>query len=315
DNWRGTDRAAVHQPFLDRAAGALVPENVRLAVTVEVAGADHRPAGRHGADIGGSGNGAAVHLQFLDRAVGVAQEDVGLAVTVEVAGAARRPARRNAVCDNRRGTDRAAVHQPFLDRAAGALVPENVRLAVTVEVAGADHRPAGRHGADIGGSGNGAPVHLQFLDRAVGVAQEDVGLAVTVEVAGADRRPARRNAVCDNRRGTDRAAVHQPVLDRAAGARVPENVRLAVTVEVAGADHRPAGRHGADIGGSGNGAPVHLQFLDRAVGVAQEDVSLAVTVEVAGADRRPARRNAVCDNRRGTDRAAVHQPFLDRAAG
>src|SRR5208282_251155 len=110
------DRGAIHLP--DRhVAGRVVPENVGLAVAVEVAGADDRPAGggRHGGDVRGGGvqDRGAVHQPDRHIAGRVAPENVAHAVAVEVAGADDRPGGRHGG-DVRRGgvQDRGAVHLP-----------------------------------------------------------------------------------------------------------------------------------------------------------------------------------------------------------
>src|SRR5208282_415348 len=185
------DRGAVHQP--DRhVAGRVAPENVAIAVAVEVAGADDRPgAGRHGADVRGGGiqDRGAVHQPDRHVAGRVVPEQVGPTVAVEVAGADDRPGGRHGG-DVRRGgvQDRGAVHLP--DRhVAGRVVPENVGFAVAVEVALADDRPGtGRYGGDIRGGGvqDRGSVHLPDRHIAARIAPGNVAIAVAVEVVGVD---------------------------------------------------------------------------------------------------------------------------------
>src|SRR5215218_3884953 len=83
--------AAVHLPGRYGAVGVL-PQNVRLAVAVEVAGADHVPVQVYIVDRTGR-RGGAVHLPGRRGATGVMPQNVRLAVAVEIAGADRVPAR------------------------------------------------------------------------------------------------------------------------------------------------------------------------------------------------------------------------------
>ena len=71
-------------------------------------------------------------------------------------------------------------------------------------------------------------------------APQHVGLAVAVEVMLADDREAARHGA-EARRLRDRAAVHQPHRDIAAGI-APQNVALAVAVKIMGGGQRAGGR-------------------------------------------------------------------------
>src|SRR5258708_9588877 len=83
------DTGAIHEPNRNVAAGGVAPQNVALAVTVEVA----RPSDLEvGGDISdarrvGVQDRCAVHFPNRDVAAAIATHDVALAVAVEVAGA------------------------------------------------------------------------------------------------------------------------------------------------------------------------------------------------------------------------------------
>src|SRR5260370_10553720 len=79
------DTRAVHEPNRNVAAG-VAPQNVALAVTVEVAGSDHRPGGWHSSDPRRAWiqNGGADHFSDCSIAAAVAPEDVSLAFPVEI---------------------------------------------------------------------------------------------------------------------------------------------------------------------------------------------------------------------------------------
>ena len=89
---RATDEiGTVHQPDRGRAVVGL-PQDVRLAVAVEIGGCDHVP-GRPWieAHIGSREDVRAVHQPHRRCAIGILPKNVGLAVTVEIAGADRVP--------------------------------------------------------------------------------------------------------------------------------------------------------------------------------------------------------------------------------
>src|SRR5260370_8255389 len=83
---------AVHQPH-GHIAARVTPQDVALAVTVEVAGSDHGPGGGHISDPRRIGiqDGAAVHFPDCNIAAGIAPEDVPLATAVEVTGSDHGP--------------------------------------------------------------------------------------------------------------------------------------------------------------------------------------------------------------------------------
>src|SRR2546425_1134380 len=179
------DLQAVEQPGRYRAAVEVAPEDVALAVRIEVAGLDDVPVGRHSRVATTLRHADAVHQPHRDRTgVVVAPENVALAVTVEVAGADNDPiggdgAGASALLEGE------AIHQPDPDRAAGAVVPENVRHAVAVEVARADDLPVVSDCAVAAGLQRLDSVHQPARHRAaVAVAPSDVALAVAVEVVG-----------------------------------------------------------------------------------------------------------------------------------
>ena len=130
DDRRLHDRRAVHEPDAEVAAG-VTPQNVAVAVAVEVTGADHTPRGRNIAEHAGGQNLGAVHQPDADIAAVVTIKHIGIAVAVEVALADGGPGRH--IAEHRVLRDRRAVHQPHAD-VVRRIAPENVALAVTVEV-------------------------------------------------------------------------------------------------------------------------------------------------------------------------------------
>src|ERR1700722_18856590 len=87
------DACAVHEPDGGIPAG-VAPQEVALAVAVEVAGQRQRPGwDGYVADADSRQNGRSVHQPDRGVAAGVAPDDVGLAVGIEVAGADHRPDR------------------------------------------------------------------------------------------------------------------------------------------------------------------------------------------------------------------------------
>src|SRR5262249_60869329 len=82
------DRRAVQEPG-DGHAGGMAPEDVGLAVTVEVGGSHDGPIGAHEARRTGAGDRGAVQEPGEERPSGVAPQDVSLVVAVEITRLAR----------------------------------------------------------------------------------------------------------------------------------------------------------------------------------------------------------------------------------
>src|SRR6185369_269172 len=235
---------ALRQPVGDRAI-VVLPDDVVLAVAVEVAGADDVPAGRdHVPSVGVVAREPAVRLAepLGERSIVIAPEHVVPAVAIEVAGPGHMPARRNHVpgIGVVAGEAPAAValRQPFGEGAA-VVAPEDIVLAVPVEVAGADHVPVRRDAREgIGVVAGKAARRLAepFREPPIVIAPNDVVLAVAVEVAGSRHMPAGRFNTPGVRviAGKAAAAVPlcQPVGDRAVVV-LPDDVVLAVAVEIA----------------------------------------------------------------------------------
>ena len=133
---------AVHQPDRWRPI-AVLPQDVGLAVAVEVAGALDLPARpRIERADGTHGHGFMPSISQIAGVPSLLPQDVGLAVAVEVAGVLDLPARpRIERADGTHGHGVDAVHQPDRRRAVAAL-PQDVGLAVAVEVAGVLDLPA-----------------------------------------------------------------------------------------------------------------------------------------------------------------------------
>ena len=135
---------AVHQPDRRRAVAAL-PQDVGLAVAVEVAGALDLPARPRIERAGGTDSHRvdAVHQPDRRRAVAALPQDVGLAVAVEVAGAL-------ITCQDGPGLDRTAAPDTRVraivqipDRGMPSVVlPQEVAAAVGVEVSVIYQMPA-----------------------------------------------------------------------------------------------------------------------------------------------------------------------------
>src|ERR1700694_1928351 len=134
-------------PDRDRAV-VVLPEDVGVAVAIEVAGAGNMPAARHRAGTDDHVPRLAV-IPDRDRAVVVPPEGVGVAVAIEVAGAGNMPAARH-----RAGTD---DHVPGLavipDRERAVIVLPEDADAAGVEIVGQGCRSYGDRRA--GGVRNG----------------------------------------------------------------------------------------------------------------------------------------------------------------
>src|SRR5205823_6492161 len=130
----------VHQPD-HGIAGGVAPENVALAVAIEIGGADNGPGGPDIAERGILLDGyAAIGLTGAEQphrrvAAAIAPEPVVEAVAVEVALAHQRPGRRHRA-QAWRADDLRPDHLPD-DGGAAAMPPGDVAQAVAVEGVGA----------------------------------------------------------------------------------------------------------------------------------------------------------------------------------
>src|SRR5207248_776925 len=140
------DRPPVHQVEVVLARRGVAPQDVCLAVTVEVADPLHLPGWIHKVDGTLGGGAQPVHQPDVVLAGrGVAPQDVGFAVAVEVPGPLYLPGRIAQRGERALRDDRLRVHQPEVVFARRAIAPQDVRLAVAVEV----HGRAGR--SSVGG--------------------------------------------------------------------------------------------------------------------------------------------------------------------
>src|SRR5262249_15777825 len=151
---RTADHAiCIHQPDLRLVGVLVVPEDVRLAVIVEIARGDDAPGqadeGRIDAVLpqhgGTPGQAPLAHEPDLGLAgLRVVPDDVAERVAVHVVGAddrvRRADERRTAVLvqDGRASLDAIAGHQPDLHLAVLLVVPEDVGTAIAVEIPAAD---------------------------------------------------------------------------------------------------------------------------------------------------------------------------------
>src|ERR1700724_1652659 len=112
DRHHGGRGGAVHQPNRGLAVGVL-PQNVGVAVAVEVTDAGDAPArSRVRSNQRLAERGGAVHQPDCRLAIGVLPQDVGIAVAVEVTRADHLPARSRIATDRRLVERRGPVHRP-----------------------------------------------------------------------------------------------------------------------------------------------------------------------------------------------------------
>src|SRR5436190_17504434 len=105
----------------------MAPDQIVLAVAVDVAGALDMPLQRRVVEGLGRGDLQAIHLPGADQAAVVTPQEIGIAVAVEVAGSDDVPGR--VVVDS--DIDRVAIQLP-LERPAIAALPDHVRPAVAI---------------------------------------------------------------------------------------------------------------------------------------------------------------------------------------
>src|SRR5262249_35213357 len=136
------------QPDYNLSGDVVVPNDVGLAVAVDVARAGDQPAAsrRHRARRATAReHSRAIHQpDHIIPGVSVAPKNVAPTVAIEVTGGDDGPAKRHRT--NRAAADHGrAVDQPDHRFSGVAVAPENVALAIAIEIALADDAPDGRH--------------------------------------------------------------------------------------------------------------------------------------------------------------------------
>src|SRR6266851_3806643 len=129
-------RETVHEEHRVLAGRAVAPQDVGLAVTVEVADSRDTPVEiRNRSEHRAARNGGAVHEpDYVLTGRAVAPQDVGLAVSIKVTDSGNAPAEIH-LGERGAARNRGGVHEPDRVLAGRAVVPQDVGLAVTVEVA------------------------------------------------------------------------------------------------------------------------------------------------------------------------------------
>ena len=195
-------------------AGIVLPQDVGIAVAVEVAGAKDVPVGRDG--LAGAGEviaEAAVELAepLGDHAFVAAPDQVFKVVAVEVAHPDDVPVEWDVLAGAGEVVAEAAVEiaEPFGDD-PGIAAPDQVAQPVAVEVAGADDVPvrAGSPGRSWRSYRGRCRRAAQPLRHHAGIAApHDVAQPVAVVVAGADDVPVERDRLAGVGAVVDEGAV------------------------------------------------------------------------------------------------------------
>src|SRR6266480_7473517 len=187
DGTLGGDAQPVHQPDVVLAHRDVAPQDVGLAVAIEVADPLHLPrlvAQR--VDRTRPGDRETVHqVDVVLAGRGVAPQEVGLAVAVEVADPLHLPARgRIHKVDGTLGSGAQPVHQPDVVLAGRGVPPQDVGLAVAVEITDAGDGPVRvLHRAQKALRPDRGPIHeVAVVLPGSRVAPQDVRAAVTAEI-------------------------------------------------------------------------------------------------------------------------------------
>lgn len=214
DGDAANDSASLHEPNTDGAGGGILkaaalgalsrvqlapvagmsPQNVRIAVAVEVTDTLDAPTG-----VGAAGKRGAVR----HRAIGVHEPcrqaacarllpyDVGDVVLIEIADADDVPVGARGVLQHRAVRNGGAAHEPNGDFAGDVISPQNIGGAVMVEIRDGLNAPVtARAHRDRQAHRNEIAVHQpddEFIGA--GIAPQHVGIAVAVEIPDALEHP------------------------------------------------------------------------------------------------------------------------------
>src|SRR4051812_32386336 len=155
DVQRSGSSKAVHRPRHD-LAGWTSPENVRLAVSVDVTDAENLPERCRTVDQLIGSDRCAVQGPDHERPRWSLQEQISVAVAVEIARAGDPPG-GCPTPEELPPQHRGALHEPDNDLARRRL-PDQIGVAVAVDVAHSDDTPIGRAGVQIEDRRLGGPV-------------------------------------------------------------------------------------------------------------------------------------------------------------
>src|SRR5262249_38060841 len=202
----GDDPAAhrghpVYELNLGEPVGAAAPDQVGVAVAVEVAGPDNLPAQIEriiGEDAAADSGRAVQELDFGQPVRAALPDQIALAVAVEVAARHDLPARiERVVGDWAAAESGQAIEKLYLGQPVGAAAIDQIRPAVTVEIAARRHLPAHieRAVAEIAAAGPRRAAEQLDRNQAVGRPLEgEPGAAIAAKVAQSSHAPARLRA-------------------------------------------------------------------------------------------------------------------------
>ena len=139
---------SIHQPVRDLTGDLILPDEIGLAVTIEITAADDLPVRVNAQaviQITAARLSHSVHQPVRELTGGlILPDDIGFAVAVEITDADDFPVRVNGLrrySENRRWTDVSSVHQPVRELTGGLILPDEIGFAVSVEIADADDLP------------------------------------------------------------------------------------------------------------------------------------------------------------------------------
>ena len=124
----------------------MLPDNVRVAIVVEVSHAGHAPDWRDGSAALKhllAKEVSALHRPKQKVTVPVTEQKIRVRIAIEVTETDELPEAARAGMDEFAALELKAVHKPNIQRARAAL-PQNIFMAIEVEVVGADNARA-RH--------------------------------------------------------------------------------------------------------------------------------------------------------------------------
>lgn len=195
-----------HLPNLGQARLPVVPQNVRIAVVIEVADPRDAPTRAIGNFEGRLKTRkirplCATHIPDLRGPTGtIVPQDVRIAVPIEVTHSSHPPTRAIGDTERRLEIVKArplcAIQIPNLCGATGTIMPQNIQAAVPIEIANTHNAPTGAIGdikgrVEAGGADSASTIHIPNLGGPTRtIVPQDILIAVQIEVAGPDNTPA-----------------------------------------------------------------------------------------------------------------------------
>jgi GT2 family glycosyltransferase len=173
-------RCAIHQPEEGGSGRCLTPDQITLAITVQVPGRRDTPIVTT-AEISAAAHRGAIHQpQHVASSGALTPDQITLAVAIEIAGRHHTPV--VVTPEISAAAHRCAIHQPEEGGSGRRLTPDQITLAIAVQVPGRCDTPIVT-AAEISAAAHRGAIHQpQHVASSGALTPDQITLAVAIEV-------------------------------------------------------------------------------------------------------------------------------------